>query len=101
MSEWTDRQYRAVLADLEDDWNRPSKSDFYQMQTAFQVTRGYARNPGAVKMEHFRLEFRGKVEHEVDPVKATRAAQARWLAWVSPRDGGEETRGERLSPHGD
>lgn len=44
MGPLTHRQYEAWQAWRELQWDRPDRHDFYQMQTACEVRRGYTRN---------------------------------------------------------
>ena len=69
----THRQYAAWQAWRELQWDRPTRDNFYQMQTACEVRRGYTRNlnhqPG-----HLRLQFTQAEQRPVTPPPAEHEA---------------------------
>jgi hypothetical protein len=78
----THRQYAAWQAWLDEEWNRPSRSDHYQMQTAMVVAQANAKSPKKVKFKHYKLDFgpagrkkRPKMTRE----QAAAHSKAKWL----------------------
>jgi hypothetical protein len=91
------RQLLVLCAWLDQQWNRPSRTDNYLMQIACEIVRGRVRNPGAVHVGNFRLQF-----GEAGPTKpvtkeeATIASKAKWLgALLSPQQAAEIMERER------
>lgn len=70
----TDRQLAAFLAHLDNEYDRPSRTDHYLMALRADVVKSWARNPGAVKIEHMRLKFK-------DDKPKERSAEEYWT-WV-------------------
>lgn len=86
----TYREFLTWGAWLDRQWNRPSRSDYYEMQTACQVARVLAKNPGNIKIEHFKLPFgeEGTREQKTQEAKAVSAsAKAGWAAILSAKLG--------------
>lgn len=76
----THRQYAAWVTWLDDDLNRPNRSDCYQMQTACEVRRVLSKKPADIQPDQFRLKF----EKPKPTIKSTTeqelaAAKARWF----------------------
>lgn len=74
------REFSTWDAWLEEEWNRPNRSDHYLMQIAATAARILAKNPSAVKDADFKLKFEvkapvGKVG-DFDPEEAKRVSQA-------------------------
>jgi hypothetical protein len=42
---------------LDDQWNRPDRSDKYQMQTAMEVKRVLAKDPASITLDQFQIKF--------------------------------------------
>lgn len=75
---------------MDRQWNRPSRSDYYEMQTACQVARVLAKNPGNIKIEHFKLPFGEEGTREIkaeENKKITERAKAGWAAILSAKLG--------------
>ena len=72
------RQYRAWNAWLDQERNRPTKSEHYLMQIACEVCRGNAKNPKSVKLEQFKLKFTDPAKESI-LVRATRSKNV-WMA---------------------
>lgn len=53
----THRQFEAWWAWRFLDVNMPDRADFYQMQTACEVRRVLQKDPAAVRLDHFLLNF--------------------------------------------
>lgn len=77
------REYLSWLAYFEQEWDRPSRTDYYLMQIALEVARMMAgKKKGRFKLNQFLLKFgtherrRGKV----DPIAAAKKAKALWAA---------------------
>jgi len=84
----THRQYLAWIWYLDDQWGRPSRSDNYLMQIAFEVCRGNAAEPNKVKRNSFKIPFTRKTEKPKavlsakEKKKRVEWAKARWLGIV-------------------
>ena len=86
----THREFLTWEAWLNKQWNRPSRSDYYEMQTACQVARVLAKTPGNIKIEHFKLPFgeEGTREQKAEEDrKITESAKAGWAAILSAKLG--------------
>ena len=59
------REFKAFLAWLDEQWNQPSRSDYYLMQIAQSVHNQALRSkPGTLGLKHFGLEFKPKTAKE-------------------------------------
>jgi hypothetical protein len=76
----TARQFRAWLAWLDMDLERPGKAELYAMQTALEVRRGLVKNPNAPKLEDMRLRREGAADENVSVETQTAWAKAKWKA---------------------
>lgn len=52
----THREFLTWQRWLEREWNRPSRSDYYQMQTAFEAWR-VLRKSETIKIDDFKIPF--------------------------------------------
>lgn len=77
MQKTTHREYLAWMDWLDDQWEKPSRTDNYLMQIALEIRSVLSKNPRSIKLQHFLLKFLGK-EPELTPEQATRQAKARW-----------------------
>lgn len=97
---WPDRVFRAALQWMRDQWNEPSRSDYYMMLVAMEVARKLARQPGKIQLKHFRIKF-AEASQGMDPEKAKKFAselsRARLMAMVeAARRKKERGQGARL-----
>lgn len=54
----THRQFRAWVEFLREDWNNPSRSDYYQMQVALEVVRSRAGTKSRrLKLNDLKIPF--------------------------------------------
>ncbi len=85
MGRWTHREYRTRLAWLDKQWNQPSRSDQYAMQTAMEVRRVLSKKPNAIELDHFKLKF-GLTEVKSVPKMSmadlAKQSIARWCGFV-------------------
>ncbi len=51
------RLAKAYEAWYKQQWNQPSRTDFYIMQVAQEVKRVLATSPNSIKLKHFLLDF--------------------------------------------
>jgi hypothetical protein len=64
----TYRQFKVWQAWLREEWNTPTRSDYYLMEIACEVRRVLSSKPGNIKVEHFKLEWvTGSQEKELTP----------------------------------
>ena len=90
MEAHTNREYLTWQEWLDEQWNSPTLSDMYAMQTAAEVRRSQSSKPRQVKLEHFRLKFRPRKPTKPTMTKeqATAASKARWFGFLGiKRDG--------------
>lgn len=57
MENTTYRQYKLWHAYLEDEWNQPSRTDYYLMRIALEVARKLATHPERIQLKDFKLDF--------------------------------------------
>lgn len=89
----THRQFASWSVYLEEEWNRPDRTDHYLMQVGVEVRRVLSREPNSHKLDDMRLEFK-RPEPEPDPktaagrrrieelrVEQTKKSQSGW-AWL-------------------
>ena len=93
MERWTERKLGAVLEWLAKQWDTPDRTDYYLMQIAYEVCRMMTKNPGQVKMEHFKLRFgAGATEKaKVSKEQANAWAKSRWFGFLGVGSAGEKT----------
>ncbi len=85
MSRHSERQMRAFLAYLDMELERPSRADWYQMQTAAEVRRGNAKDPSSVDVRDMVLRWqrknaRPKELSREEQLKLDAFARAKWFA---------------------
>lgn len=77
----THRQFMAWQEWLEGEWNRPSRTDHYLMQIAFDVRRANVKHPERVKFDHMRLEF-GEPKPPAVTTQSIALSKQSWLQRV-------------------
>lgn len=77
----THRQFLAWQAWLDEQWDRPDRTDQYLMQIACEVARANAKHPDRLRLEHFRLRFGAArpAGRKLTPEEAAAASKARWM----------------------
>jgi hypothetical protein len=89
MRSTTSTQFLLWKAYLDAQWERPSRSDWYQMQTAMEVKRVLSKQPGRVKLRHFKLGFdnkRGRAK--LDPETQVQQSKNYWLGLTGVKTDG-------------
>lgn len=85
----THREFKLWLRWLDDNYNKPSLSDYYMMQIAAEVRRVLSKNPDKIKLKDFLLSFdtsdkKEKGKKKVDKPSSIQAAanyaKAKWFA---------------------
>lgn len=77
----THRQFCVWRAWLDEQWNRPSRSDYYAMRVAQRCHQAIARHPHQITVDDQRIQFLRRDDKE--PVKETvKESQGRWLNMV-------------------
>ena len=71
----THRQFVLWGRWLEEQWDRPSRGDYYLMQVACQVARVLAKHPDKIKLEHFQLRFSDPASDTAPSARNTAAAE--------------------------
>lgn len=83
------------------DWQETEefqRSDYYHALIAWAITRGYAKDPGKVKLDHFLLKFGEKKQKQVQKKKPETMEEAMeranamfgWLIGMSNKDKGRK-----------
>jgi hypothetical protein len=83
MRRHTPRQLKIWLAWLDLQWNRPSRSDWYAMQIAFNIAcvRGmFAKSPPSFGLKDFTIEFGRKTAPPLSDEERLVRSKASWLA---------------------
>ena len=89
MHEITHREYLMWMQWLDEELERPTKSDHYLMQIAQQVARLFKKQPGRIQLKHFKLSFRKKQRATTTSKKeAATQSKARWF-WLTGFKGKE------------
>lgn len=80
MESMTHREFQTRWAWLQEQWNNPSRTDYYLIQIAREVRAVLSKNPNQIKFEHLRIKFKEKAEGRKPSVqKAAQWAKARWF----------------------
>ena len=83
----THRQYAAWTEWDAIEESRPSRADWYAMQTACEVRRVLAKRPGSIKLEHFRLRFEDPLvpdgDEDADLEALSLRSQMGWFAMMT------------------
>ena len=80
----TNRQHLTFMAFLADDWNRPSRADYYLMQLTAEVRSILAKKPRKIKLKDFLLRFElGSNKPKLTREQAAALAKARWGAFTN------------------
>ena len=75
----THRQFLLWRAWLDEQWNRPSRSDHYLMGVGCEVRRANARNPAAVQLSHLKITFERVESARPMSDQQIAASKARWM----------------------
>lgn len=76
------RQYSTWIAWLDQQWNKPDRSDHYMMQVAAEVRRVLSKKPQSIKLGHFLLKFEFVPPRPTTSKQALAASKAKWFAAV-------------------
>jgi hypothetical protein len=83
----THREFITWQEWLQEEWNRPSRTDHYLMRIALEVASVLAKDPKSIKIGQFKLEF-GKPDPEnpdepsAPKMTKERAANIAKLTWA-------------------
>lgn len=83
----TNRQYLMLIAWINEQWNKPSRSDHYVMQVAEEVVNSRPRKRGSKprpKLETYKIPFKSVVKQPVaDPEQfkllKNNLSKAKWI----------------------
>ena len=84
--ELTHREFLALDKYLREEWNEPSRSDWYLMQVAAEIRaigQSFSKTPKPVRLQDLKIEFKEERRKEKKPLtKEERAkiAKAIWMA---------------------
>lgn len=79
----THRQYEMWQLWLDQQWNKPSRTDHYLMQIAMEVRRPNVKGSKNLKMKDFVIKFTsqdGRVGSKLSKEQATAFSKAKWLS---------------------
>lgn len=79
MTTHTERQRDMLLAWLDMELERPSRTDRYLMQIACEVRRIFSKNPNAIQIEQFLLKYKSRGAKPLDVATASALSKASWL----------------------
>ena len=87
----THREYNALIAHLDSEWNKPSRSDYYLMQIALEIRRfmmGFSKEGKAPEMGDLILSFssqrfESELEKEVTPEEIKVKAEISKAVWFA------------------
>ena len=83
---------------MRDQWNEPSRTDYYLMLVAMEVARKLAKSPGKIQLKHFRIKFQEAAGGDPEKAKkfAAELSRARLMAMVDAarrkKERGRQTR---------
>lgn len=77
----TNREFKARMAWLADEIERPSRADWYVMQVAMEVKRGRVKHPNLVTLKEMVLE-REKPTSPLTKEEATAKSKSLWYGMV-------------------
>lgn len=85
IARWTHREFLTRLAWLDEQWNRPARSDYYLMRVAQRVQQVLSRSPNSVGIDDQRVRFESEAamrRASEDTAAATRRAKAGWAGLI-------------------
>ena len=92
LKEHTHRELLVWNAWLDQEWDNPSRSDWYAMQVAAEVQRLYEqrlKSPKPVQVKDMKLNFTTEKDANkplrVEKKVATAWSKARWFSWLGGR----------------
>lgn len=77
----TDREFKARMAWLADEIERPSRADWYAMQIAMEVKRSRVKHPNLVTLKEMVLE-REQPKSPLTKEEATTKSKSFWYGMV-------------------
>ena len=84
--EWMERishrEYLTRLAWLDEQWDKPDRTDHYLMQLCMVVRQILSKNPKAIKLEHHELKFTRKVRKVLTKEQQAAASTSFWFGLV-------------------
>ncbi len=78
--EVTHREYLTWEVWLDEEWDKPSRSDNYLMQIAMEVERVLSKNPNKIQMKSKLLKFVAPVVPNLNPEARLAQSKAVWSA---------------------
>jgi hypothetical protein len=81
--ETTSNEFVEWMQFLEQDWDIPTRQDYFLAQIAAEMRRSIAREPKAVKLEHFMLKFATPAKRAAREAEQQHGnnSKAHWLAF--------------------
>ena len=80
------REFETRLADLEEEWNRPSRSDHYLMLLAYEIQHVLAKKPPSLNFSHYRIKFGSSMPSAITPEEKGRRNKSYLVASLGGRD---------------
>lgn len=78
MRQHTNREYLTWMDWLEEQWEHPTRGDFYLMQIARQVACVLSKEPDRIKLQDFLLTFRRKDSQRLSGEARMSRSKAFW-----------------------
>lgn len=86
METTTNRDYNLWMSYLEEQWNKPSRSDHYLMMVAYYIANVLAKKPKPFNPIKWFIEFtfsgKDKAKPTMSKEEATKHSKARWFSTV-------------------
>ena len=76
MDDWPERFKTLAMAWLEEQWNKPSRSDYYLMRIAQRIQAQWSKKPATLKDQIIEFEQKKAESKPMDPVARSKAI---WL----------------------
>lgn len=78
----TYREFLAWQRYLDEDWNRPSRTDWYLMQIALRLRQAWFKNGGKAQLSEERLRFDTSTPAQRSRAQVSSWMKAKWAAAV-------------------
>lgn len=79
----TYRQYLVWKAWLKEEWNNPSRSDYYAMSTALRIVQKFNKEASSVKLDDLKIPFGFKTV-SLEPTEEVKPRDESWMKGRTP-----------------
>ena len=87
MEKHTHRQFLSILEYFKMDMNTPSRDNYYAMQIAAEVRRGYVEKSASVRLDQFLLQFETRKMGKLTKNQRVQLSKDKWKAVVGSARG--------------